>query len=468
MDVITSMKILPLQYTMPNKQTYVPIKSQKNITNTLGNYNYLNFYGAAPRTGAQSAIVQSPLTSAINYLKNTYPYGLTGTSYIDLNFDKINGIQTGIKTFEGLSMKEIKMILENLSVIMVKRGCSSRCSHCACDAVPQHYKKDSSYTETIPWEDFEEFINGYSKLKNRLGYEIIYPGKEISLFHDADCVELEMKDKDGKVYDFADTCELLLTKTPSHGLFDTSGWNPKSERLQKRAEKIVRFLGKNTFRMNQINISINPFHALLEKSYELTKAGDTVNAELYRGLYTDRMANAIFTFSPVIDATNFILRSKSKDRFRNETSLMQIQKEIIEKLRIMYLTDITSNQKYVKNETEIDEILRKISNKSNKKSSEIAKLGRAEKFFKSSYDDSIWKSLGDKNEFFGDLKRKTYETYIDANGQVYVSNSYLISPTKMQLNFSNKDKKTIPPAKLIDQSKINVANNIIDKFILET
>lgn len=459
------MNILPLQNTISNKIYSTPqIKADKNY-NPIYSSTSIYFYGILTQPKNQEELAQKSLNSATKYLNKAK--GIVKPYLYSFNLDKLNGIQTGIKTFEGLSIKEIGLILNNLSTIMVKRGCSNRCSHCFCEAIPQHFTKDSNLTSSISWEDFGNFFNDYEQLKNRLGFDVIHSDKVISLFHDADCVEIEMKDKNGKVYDFADASELLLNKTPCRELFDTSGWNPKSGRLQKRAEKIVQFLAKNANRMNQINISVNPFHALLEKSNECIKAGDIVNAKYFRNLYTDRMANTIFTFTPILDSVSFILRTKSDNQFHSERSLRTIEQEILIKLEEMYNKDSASSQKYAKNKTQVYEIMAKVKRGLNKKSYEIASLGRAKNFFINSEDKSFWSIYSDLEMFFGELKRKSPETFIDANGQIYVSNSYLTSPTKMQLNFSNKDKKTIPPAKIIEESSVKVANNIIDKFILE-
>lgn len=468
---IASMKILPLYNTFYNKQNNLKIQNNKIVS--INRFNYVSSDNSQMHFGnlldtAPEKISEKMFLSAQKYLKSKKA---KIPDWADLNLrwfdlEKLNGIQKDLKVFEGLSIKEIGLILNNLSTIMVKRGCSNRCSHCFCEAIPQHFTKDSNLTSSISWEDFGNFFNDYEQLKNRLGFDVIRSDKVISLFHDADCIELEMKDKNGKIYDFADASELLLNKTPCRELFDTSGWNPKSERLQKRAEKIVQFLAKNANRMNQINISINPFHALLEKSNECTKAGYTVNAKYFRDLYTDRMANAIYTFTPILDSVSYILRTKSDNQFHNEIYLKAIEQEILLKLEEMYNKDSASSQKYAKNKTQVYETIEKVKRGLNKKSSEIASLGRAKNFFINSEDKSFWSIYSDLEIFFGELKRKSPETFIDANGQIYVSNSYLTSPTKIQLNFSNKDKKTIPPAKLIDETKIAVANNIIDKTIL--
>lgn len=463
------MKILSTYNTTYCKQYQ---SSRKEVSTNKFNYScsdsfQLRFGHSLPSNTKE--ITHGMYLSAQEYLKAVKA---NNTDSIDLgiaclDMDKLNGIQKGIKVFNGLSMKEIYTIFDKLSIIMPKRGCSNRCSHCAPEAIPQHFSKDSDMIDSMLWEDFEELLSGYHKLSKRTGVDFLPQNEEMSLFYDADCIELEMKDKNGKIYDFADANGLLFDKTKCRGLFDTSGWNPKSERLQKRAEKIVNYLNQNKYRMNPINISVNPFHVLLEKSNECRNAKDIKAADFFRDLYTGRMANAIYTFTPIIDEINFIFRIKSNDRFHSQNELMSLKDEILYKLEKMYKKDFLSEKKYIKTEDQLEETMYKVKVGFNKEGAEIGNLGRAGKFFSGTSDKSLWNELSDKQIFLGELKRGIYETMIDANGRIYLTNGYLTAPTKMQLNFANRNKKTMPPQKLLNEESVNVANNIIDKFILE-
>ena len=54
----------------------------------------------------------------------------------DFNPLRAEGIQKGIHIFDGLNMKEIAFIFNNLNLLAVKRGCSNGCLHCFADAKP--------------------------------------------------------------------------------------------------------------------------------------------------------------------------------------------------------------------------------------------------------------------------------------------------------------------------------------------
>ncbi len=76
-----------------------------------------------------------------NILKET-----TANESINIdNFDlkKLEGIQKGIKVFDGLTMKEIAFIASITQEFALTRGCSNQCAHCYVDANPHlHLKKD--------------------------------------------------------------------------------------------------------------------------------------------------------------------------------------------------------------------------------------------------------------------------------------------------------------------------------------
>mgnify|MGYP003320369278 CR=1 FL=1 len=72
--------------------------------------------------------------------------------------EPFEGIQFGIKAFEGLSMKDIQYMSENLHVIAVKRGCKNGCAYCYADAKPS--KREMS------WEDFTTITKGLYDIIN--------------------------------------------------------------------------------------------------------------------------------------------------------------------------------------------------------------------------------------------------------------------------------------------------------------
>lgn len=471
----SNMKILSFQANQSiNNSCFTPTKKnsdtlieQKNYTGFIYNANFCG--DTFVQKNAQK-ITQSAYISAKKYLnmkKNSGVYW-KGLEYLNLN--NLDGIQKDIKVFHDFSIKEIKFLVQNLSVIMVHRGCSNRCSHCAANAIPQHFSKDSEMISSMSWDDYNLLMDGINKLNSRLEFNVFNcnDNDHISLFHDADCIELEMRDKRGKVYDFTDAHMALFDATHKLSLFDTSGWYPKSEKMQKRAEKIVSYLSNNRQKFDQINISINPFHALLEKSNELAKSNDFNEAGRYRSLYTDRMANAIFTFTPLVEKNNFhfISRAKSDDSCHSGEVLTDLKSEILKKLEDLYKQDFSTSKRFIQDESQITEKITVVAKKLDK-NEEIRNLGRAENLFVISPQKEHKDILVDKNTFFDDLKNQLAETAIDANGKIYATNSYLMAPTNLKLNFSNRNKSTIAPEKVLNAENVKIANNIIQKFIIE-
>lgn len=459
-------------YKNQKKQGSHKISSIQFAQNScLGIVSRPNFCGDAFIQKTGKKLTHSAYLSAKKYLNQGKKSGDYWQDLDSFNPDKLEGIQKGIKVFEGFSVKQIKFLLENLTVIMVNRGCSNRCSHCAANAIPQHFAKGSDMIKSMPWEDYNLLMKGIGKLNSRLGFNSLNGNDygSISLFHDADCMELEMKDKRGKIHDFADASNLLLSSTKKLSLFDTSGWYPKSEKMQRRAEKIVNYLANNNQKFDQINISVNPFHVLLEKSNEYLLSNRLDEAKKFREIYTDRIANAIFTFTPLVDKANFhfLIRTKSNDKLHSDEFLLDLENEILQKLESLYVNDFKNSQKIIKNEDQISKKMESVNEKLRKKGSEIAKLGRAEKFFTDKMDTSYLSALNDERIFLYDLKEGIVETSIDANGKIYATNSYLMVPTRFALNISNKGKQTIPPGKAIDDANVKVVNNIIDKFIIK-
>lgn len=52
----------------------------------------------------------------------------------DFDLDRMEDLLVGIKVFEGLTIKDIAAITDNLEAILMQRGCRHQCSHCGADA----------------------------------------------------------------------------------------------------------------------------------------------------------------------------------------------------------------------------------------------------------------------------------------------------------------------------------------------
>ena len=72
----------------------------------------------------------------------------------DLNFEKLEGIQQGLKTFEGLSLKQIAFALTDLHSINMISGCTNHCLHCYANAQPVSYTHLDVYKRQVCRSDF--------------------------------------------------------------------------------------------------------------------------------------------------------------------------------------------------------------------------------------------------------------------------------------------------------------------------
>lgn len=449
------MRIVSLQNNYKNINTRIK-KVQVNPENSPASAQQVYFQGLS--WIFKNRISKKTYFEAKNYLKlknaeNANAIIHSGIESYDL--DKLNGIQKGIKVFKGLSMKKIAFASRFLTEILPYRGCSNQCSHCYANALPQNFKNNSKFINSMLMEDFYSLIDGFSQLSERLGFKIIMP-VNFKLFYDSDCIETELLDKKGNIYDFVDVYDLLDKKLNIQTYFNTTGWFPTNEKHQKRAEKFVDYFLNNSDSENPITIqlSVNPFHGLYEKSLELSQKGDLIGAKRNRNLYTDRIANAIYTFTPILDKKNFnfIFRINSQDDVHNRDVLTKILDEVLIKVRKKYIEDYNSSQKYIKSFKDIDNNELKVIKKMNQvQKSEIAILGRAKKMA-SGDDSSRWSEYGNIKSFLESIKSGKANKIIDANGKVYSTNGYFVAPTDIQFNFSNKKKKTVPLEKMLDIS----------------
>jgi len=386
---------------------------------------------------------------------------------LNFNLTRLNGIQKGIEVFENLSMKEIAFVYDQFYNISINRGCSNRCGHCFADAVPQHFKQDSGMISAVSMEDFTLLMNGIKKLNKRLGFNAVKQNeyKTLAIFHDSDCIELEIKDKAGKIFDFSDTTDLLHETVRKKSLFDTSGWPPSNKKQQERAEKFVKYFSQkdNMKKIGQINISLNPFHALNMKSIYHKKAGNEQLAKVFRNLYTDRMANVLYTFTPIIEDPrySFNARAMGKEAKIFEgcsiDELKVLIKEILVKVEVKYNQDFASERKYIKRQSQIKENISILENKCSD-IYKIAGVGRAKTIFdKNSKNVKEHNKLNRKNISL--LKKNIrsnpfitggsrFYRCVDVNGKVYITDFLMAVSTEIQLNFRNKDKGTVPFAEL--------------------
>ena len=375
----------------------------------------------------------------------------------------IDGLQYGIKVFKGLTMKEIQYLSENLHVIAVKRGCKNMCAHCYADAKPQNRE--------MSWEDFTAITRGFKTLRKRFeGLDIYGKNNPVTrddllsqtteLFYDADCMDLAIKDKKGRVYDFTELSTELYESLGRRTAFDTSGWNRNNPKMQARAEKYAEYFSspENMEKLNAFNVSFNVFNASYVASRKALKNGDFDKAKRLRARYVDNMANTLFTFTPLIDnpkfhilARSFDFKAKNANGF-NPKNLRNLAQDIIERVAELYHQDLNGSRKYIKSQNMMDEKMANLILKMNHLDTELNSSGRMKKFMEEfgikanllEYDDGMKKVIEDLKET-GRYHRYIMQRMIDADGKVYHMNYARFIPTEIQLNIPNKN---IPSPKL--------------------
>lgn len=392
----------------------------------------------------------------------------------EFDLNKLDGIQDGIKVFDGLNMKEIAFISQTLTEICVNRGCHNMCSHCYASAKPP-IREDENHINKISWEDFTNLTDGYKELNNRLGFSIIntphITNPYMTTFHDADGINICLEDKNGESHDFIDIEKRLYEATNVKQIFDTAGWSPKDKKAQARAEKYAKYYSQkeNMQRLDGFNISVNPYHALHTRAVILEKTGDLEKANKFRDLYTTRMANVLFTFTPLLKYDDFFFiaraadnKSKGTDGFRAK-DLKKLYDEIFEKLEKMYEEDYKGERKVIKSphQSHCDILAYKV--RLGSINTEPSVTERLEKIY-SHNDEMVKESELLRDEAISNVKKsknilqvvvprhvdvgrgKGYRSFyygiLDVNGKYYLTDFYTTFPTEVGLNFENKDKKT--------------------------
>ena len=376
----------------------------------------------------------------------------------NLSMEAMEGIQYGIEVFKGLSMKDIQYMSENLHVIAVKRGCKNMCGYCYADAKPSNRE--------MSWEDFKLITDGYKKLRKRLGNlplfgenmtsrndTLLYRSTE--LFYDSDCIDIAIKDKKGNIYDFTKLSSELYNSLGRRTVFDTSGWDPNNKKLQERAEKYAEYFSKpeNMDQLNAFNLSFNCFNASYIAAVKALKNGDKEKYLRLKNKFTDRIANALYTFTPLVKDKKFNVMTRSfGDNAKNAqyfdfSTMFELGTDVLNKLAKMYSNDLKGEQKYVKSNAEIENLINLYFSKIYKFDANLNSSGRMGKFMQ---DFKITAPMQDHTEttviMAQDLKTNgRYHRYlgmklIDTDGKVYHMDYARFFPTEIQLNLKNKSE----------------------------
>ena len=397
--------------------------------------------------------------------------------YYDLN--KLDGIQKDIKVFEGLTLKEIVFVLSTLTEIATLRGCYNNCAHCYAEAKPPIKEKDN-YISRMDWEDFKDLTDGIKELQKRLGFTIkVFEREYMTLFHDADCSQIYIKDSKGKIHDWEEMAKKVYKITRVGQLFDTSGWYLQDKRAQERVEKYVKSIieSENNNFVYKVNISINPFQAMYFKAVEAQKEGNKEKEKFFRKKDAQRMTNTLFTLTPLISTGKVCLLPRAMDpntinaQGYSSEDLKQTYKNVYFKmLKSLYKDDLNTNKKVIKSEEDIKNNLKFLKTQLQEEmDSNLTIINKLKKIYKkNSYEAKKTKKmiLKDPKLF---LEESSLDTIIDANGDIYITNFTETYKTDLKLNFKNKNKKTNSIAPNLCKKTITkkMIENKIDELYLE-
>lgn len=400
--------------------------------------------------------VQKFILELTNYLK-TQPNS-EQLAFRNISLENIEGLQFGIKVFKGLSMKDIQYLSENLHVIAIKRGCNNMCGHCYADAKPS--KREMS------WEDFTSITKGFKEIRKRLNGLPLFGEnmtkeenttyKTTELFYDADCMNLVLKDKKGREHDFRELVE-QISDMGRKSVFDTSGWAPNNERMQKRAETYAEYFShpENMEKLNQFNLSFNVFNASYIAAIRALKSSNHDRYLSLRNKFTDRISNAIFTFTPLLKYKYFQVMDRcfgpnahNAEHFDLDAMISLIL-EVSNKLEKRYLADLAGEQKYVKSSDEIKQYMNLASAKMFEIDTALNSVGRMKQFMnefgiKAPMQDHTesTKIMAEDIRQNGRYHRYLAHKLIDTDGKVYHMDYARFFPTEIQLNL--KDKTEAP------------------------
>lgn len=424
-------------------------------------------------------------SEAKKYAKGLYNFVLQneGTENFIIrkyNMQNLEGIQYGIKAFKNMSIKDIQYTSENLHVIAVKRGCKNMCGYCYADAKPQ--KREMS------WEDFTTITRGFKTLRERLYGLDIYGEKlpivkddpiyrTTELFYDSDCMDLAIKDKKGKIYDFTDLATELYNSTGRKTVFDSSGWNVNNKRLQERAEKYAQYFSQpeNMDKLMAFNISFNTFNASYIASVRARKAGDVEKAQRLRNRFTDNMANTLFTFSPLLENPKFKILARSfgpnakNAKYFNHEAYIELMEDVLNKTTDLMSRDLNSERKYVKTQNDLDNKINALTKHLTVIDTMLNSSGRMKKFMS---EFGIKAPMQNHSEttplVINDLKtlgrfhKALAFRLIDTDGKVYHMDYARFIPTDIQLNIPNKNIPSPELANMVNEFKIT--DEIINKI----
>ena len=357
------------------------------------------------------------------------------------DFKKFEGIQKGIPVFEGVSLPEIFFIGRNFNYVPLQRGCRNLCSHCFLSAeIPK--KPTADTISSILWEDLTSLTSGIKELRTRLPQDFLSYETEhhhVNMFLDSEQMVAKVFDQKGMPHNVAEASKEAYSATGAPFLVDTAGWNKKDKWTQNAADELAEFFVKTPEALHQgrVNVSLNPFHSILEKNTELKKTSPQKSQKL-REIYVGRIVNALKTFLECGAQLNIRImpwgaRSVKFQtelnhnvlwNFRQKVEMPKSDKNLLEKYNDILIL-LQENHCY-----------------------NIVPVGRGASFFDQKHADTIRERFLVPLNDNMTVKQNFYDVFfdmpktVDINGKVYAGNSIYKQDTGIQLNFINRDKKT--------------------------
>ena len=192
------------------------------------------------------------------------------------------------------------------------------------------------------------------------------------------------------------------------------------------------------------------------KAVEHMRAGNPDKEEYFRQKDSERMANVLFTMTPLLNADKenvefrFITRAMDNKAKNSKgftvRDLFKTYDRYFEDLKKLYLEDYLSDQKLIKNSGEITKNLNKYEKTLRADISPVVSITHKLKDIYDENHEAVKETKYNKKQNPEKIDLSTYVSIVDANGKVYLTNYYETYETDIQLNFKNKDKKTAPIA----------------------
>lgn len=222
------------------------------------------------------------LNNISSTIKNS-PFPLSRINPINLE-----GIQKDIPIFKGVAIEDIAFITKRFETLNLFRGCTSGCSHCLKDAKPIK-------NGTILFEDLKNFLNGFKMLNERLGFNVFQGNKYLSIIDDSNPFDIPIRGET-RTHSVNEAVKMIYEKINLPTIIVTSGWNRGSKYSQKTTEEFAKMVEKKPEMVESVEVSINPFDGLMEKSRKALNSKNADKAKFFRNIYTDKMANALNVF----------------------------------------------------------------------------------------------------------------------------------------------------------------------------